>query len=421
MEKKKRLLFISTRAFWKMDGGHQYEIFHYLRGLHEHYGYEVYVYTFVDDDKADNRSGIPEYVKEVRFAKKVSVKNIIINAITHGFSKENPWPLQLMLFYSKDNSEQIKAFVEEINPEAIYVDMVRLAPYISAFKDKECLKVLGYDDLLSERYKRQIDASGQSANFAGAYSDKMPSFISRLQKINVIKKVVLNTEATRMERAELYYANHYDSGIFVSPIETRKFNKKIGREMAYTVAMGIDYAYQAEEIEVEYKGPSLSYVGNMKTAANYETVVAIIEKVLPHVKKEYTLYIIGTAPDELRKKYESKSVVFTGRVDDLRKYVKATDVFLSPIAFGTGIKTKILEAFAMGMPVITNSIGVEGIEVENGYHCFVEDEYEMIADAVDRLLDDRNLREKLKKNAQELARTSYQWEENFKSFAQVGF
>lgn len=225
-----------------------------------------------------------------------------------------------------------------------------------------------------------------------------------------------------MERAELYYANHYDSGIFVSSIETKKFNKKIGREMAYTVAMGIDYSYQSEKIKVEHKEHSLSYVGNMKTAANYETVVMIIEKILPHVKKEHTLYIIGIATDELIKKYDDRqNVVFTGRVEDLRKYVKATDVFLAPIAFGTGIKTKILEAFAMGMPVITNSIGVEGIEVENGYHCIVEDEYDRIAGAIDMLLGDRDLRERIQKNAQELARSNYQWEENFKGFAQVGF
>lgn len=419
---KRRLLFISTRAFWKMDGGHQYEIFHYLRGLHEKYDYRIFVYTFVEDENVDNKSGVPEYVERIEYAKSIKKSDIIKNALTHTFSIANPWPLQNMLFYSKENVECLRNFTKDVKPHVIYVDMVRLASYETVFADIDCLKVLGYDDLLSERYKRQMSLNSKNANVAGAYSDRLSANVSGLQKVDFIKKAVLRFEAKRMEKCELFYASKYDSGIFVSAIETRKLNEKLGRNMAHTVSMGIDYEYQSENIPYEPIPDSFSYVGNMKTAANYETVIYIIEQILPQVKTDYKFYVIGTSPAELADRYKgNERIIFTGRVDDLRPYIKATSVFLSPIAFGTGIKTKILEAFAMGMPVLTNSVGIEGIEAENGVHCYISDNPKELAEKLDLLLEDRELRKKISNKAQQLAKDKYQWERNWLGFAEAGF
>lgn len=418
----KKLIFISTRAFWKMDGGHQYEIYHYLRGLHEVYGYSINVYTFVEDENANNNAGMPEYINKLEYASPIRKTDILKNGIKHTFSISNQWPLQNMLFYSRTNDERIRKFVEEIKPDVIYVDMVRLAPYLTAFHDIKCLKVLGYDDLLSERYRRQISLDSKNSNVAGAYSDKLPTKISRLQSVGFIKKGVLRFEASRMKKCELFYADKYDSGIFVSAIETKKFNERLGREMAHTVSMGIDYVYQSATVEYKPIPNSFSYVGNMKTAANYETVTYIIEKILPHVKTEYKFYVIGSCPKELVERYkENEKIIFTGRVDDLRPYIKATSVFLSPIAFGTGIKTKILEAFAMGMPVITNSVGIEGIEAKNGIHCIISDDAETLAYSLDILIEDVEKRQKLANEAQQLAKEKYQWEKNWTGFAEAGF
>ena len=422
MEGEKKLLFISTRAFWKMDGGHQYGMYHYLRGLYEMYRYKIYVYTFVEDETADNNIGIPEFIESVEYAEAIRETDIIKNAVTHMFSISEPWPLQNMLFYSDRNNQEIRKLVKDLEPDAIYVDMVRLAPYIKAFEDVKCLKVLGYDDLLSERYKRQLNVSNKNANIAGAYSERLPSRISGLQKNKLIKRFILRFEASRMEKSELFYAQKYDSGIFVSSIETKKFNTKVGRKMAHTVSVGIDYYYQSEKVEFSSIPNSFSYVGNMKTAANYETVTYIIEQILPLLSIDYQFYVIGICPDDLINRYKENSrIIFTGRVDDLRPYIKATSVFLSPIAFGTGIKTKILEAFAMGMPVITNSVGIEGIEADNGIHCIVSDDTKEIAKSLENLMFNEDERKKIAENAQKLAKDKYQWEKNWLGFADAGF
>lgn len=419
--KRKRLLFLSTRIFWKMEGGHQYEIYHYLRGLDKVYGYDIFVYTFVEDKKRENNINIPDFVKEVRYAKSIGIIDIFKNGIVHALGGKHSWPIQNMLFYSKKNEKAIRQYVLDIHPDVVYVDMTRLATYIKAFETESCLKVLGYDDLLSERYRRQKAVKSDNENIAGAYSDRIPPKIARLQKIGYIKNMVLSFEAKRMEQFELKIADHFDCGIFVSSIECKKFNQKLGREMAFAVSMGVDYNYQSADVSFKEIPNSLSYVGNMKTAANYETVTFIINEVLPKIKSKFTFYVIGTCPDELKQKYSGKTnIIFTGRVDDLRMSIRATTLFLAPIAFGTGIKTKILEAFAMGMPVITNSVGIEGIEAENGKHCFIADNPTEIASFVDLLLECQEKRKELAVNAQQLAKEKYQWEENWKGFAKAG-
>ena len=405
-----------------MDGGHQYEIYHYLRGLSKCYGYSITVYTFLDNPEKYRPEEVPQFIRRCEIAVPVRKNSIISNFFKYYLSHSNPWPLQNILYYSEENEARIRNLVKEIKPDVIYVDMVRLATYIGAFKECQCLKVLGYDDLLSERYARQLNLKTESTNIAGAYNDKLPSKISKLQNIPWVRRFILNSESKRMRKAEIYYSSLFDRGIFVSDIETRKFNKILGKKMAYTVNMGIDYLYHSEDLHIHKVPNSLSYVGNMKTAANFATVQFIIEEVLPRLKNKYTFYVVGTCPENLREKYlKDKRIIFTGRVDDLRPAIEKTTVFLSPIAFGTGIKTKILEAFAMKMPVVTNSVGIEGIEAKNGFHCYIADDADKIAAYVDKLLESETERDELSTNAQILAKDKYQWEKNWKAFAKVGF
>jgi glycosyltransferase involved in cell wall biosynthesis len=133
------------------------------------------------------------------------------------------------------------------------------------------------------------------------------------------------------------------------------------------------------------------------------------------------LTIIGRCPDSIKQKYESlKEVRFAGFVDDFKKALRENTVFLAPIAYGTGIKTKIVEAMALGLPVVTNSIGAEGLAVENGYHMFVEDDYQKLAGIFDRLHTDEILRKSIGHNARRLIKENYRWDKLWEGFGELG-
>lgn len=100
-------------------------------------------------------------------------------------------------------------------------------------------------------------------------------------------------------------------------------------------------------------------------------------------------------------------------------FVPSGMVFLTPIAYGTGIKTKILEAMAMKMPVVTNSIGAEGIHARNNEHWYVSDNYDELARKIDELLLNEDLRKKMGENSQKFVKDFFQWDIVFEQFKKL--
>ena len=152
-------------------------------------------------------------------------------------------------------------------------------------------------------------------------------------------------------------------------------------------------------------------IGNFSVASNADTLEMIISEVLPYLKSDYRFYIIGACPEEIKMKYKAQPrLIFCGRVDDIRKYIKKASVFLAPIAYGTGIKTKIVEAMGMAMPVVTNSVGAEGIYATSGTDYIVIDDMREIAAATDELLANPSMAKKMGQAAQAFAFEHFRWD-----------
>lgn len=418
MDSEKKLLYISSRVFWPPMGGHEVEIYHYCRGLHEKYGYTVDVYAF---DSADKLEGVkkPAFLNKVVLSKHIGsvekVRNLICKTLIKG------WPIQNSLYYSKENEEEIYSILKKEKYDVVIVDMIRLATYYDAIKNHTCKKILDIDDTLSKRYKRQLYAITEKTNIAGQYHDKLPVFLQKLLGSSMIKKFVLKFEIPRVEKAEKYYSNLYDRVIFVSPLETDEFNSRYHTDKAVTVSLGVDYPYFSERIDVKKCPGVATFVGNMATPANADSVRYIVKEIIPKCSKLEKLICVGNCPEELRNELKSNhKVVFTGKVDDLRSHVKKGIVFLAPIAYGTGIKTKILEAMAMEMPVITNSIGAEGIHAKNGKHWYVSDSSQEIADYVDKLMADSEACVSMGKVSKTFVEEYFQWDIIFEQFKKLG-
>lgn len=418
--KEKKLLYISNRVFWPPMGGHEVEMYHYCRGLHEKYGYTVDIYVF---DSEETTHGIqqPAFLNKIYFARFISKGTKIRNIVFKSIISNDKWPIQSSLYYSNENAGQIRKLVQEQEYDLVFVDMIRLATYYHALRGINCKKVLDIDDTLSKRYKRQIASITKKTVIAGQYHEKLPHFIQKILGSNLIKKVVLRLEIPRMEKAEQYYSGLFDRVIFVSPIETDEFNKKYKTDKAITVSLGVDYSFFSEEISVKKEDGKVTFVGNMATPANADSVRFIIDEVIPNCKNVKKIIFVGNCPDSLRNSYaDNEKVEFTGKVDDLRKYVKGGIVFLAPIAYGTGIKTKILEAMAMGMPVVTNSIGAEGIAAKNGIQWYVSDDTNELACYVDELLINQSKCDLIGRKAKEFVKTYYQWDIIFEQLKKIG-
>lgn len=403
-----KALFVTTRLFWPTDSGRKVSLFHYCKGLHDRCGCDVHLFSFTESGQtAEQLSHKPDFIDSAVLAEPVKkftkVKNLFTKSVFGG------WPFQCSLYYSRKNNKKLKRFCEELKPDVIIVDMIRLAPYYSAFKKLKAVKILDLDDLLSERYKRQALSGNNKADIFGNYADNVSELGKSILKKGFLKRRVLKSESKRVRKAEIKYGRIYDKTIFVSEKETKKFNEICAFDKAYTVRLGVDCDYYAQPTEnVNKIDNSIAFMGNLKVAANIDSFCFIIDKILPRLNFAYKFHVIGAVSEEVVKAYGNENIIFHGRVDDVRPLIKSCKVFLSPIVYGTGIKTKILEAMAMGLPVVTNTIGAEGIEAENGVHFYVSDSESETAEIVNGLMNS-DVGE-ITRNAQLLIKEKYSWD-----------
>jgi glycosyltransferase involved in cell wall biosynthesis len=152
------------------------------------------------------------------------------------------------------------------------------------------------------------------------------------------------------------------------------------------------------------------FVGNMEYLPNQEAANLITSHIAPKVLSKIgnvKFLLVGRAPPEVLT--NSSDVVFTGVVEDVAEFLEASDVAIAPLLQGSGTRLKILEYFSCGLPVVSTSIGAEGLDAENGVNILIEDKIDKLAMKIVDLLMNKELRVKLGTAARELAMKKYDW------------
>ncbi len=161
----------------------------------------------------------------------------------------------------------------------------------------------------------------------------------------------------------------------------------------------------------ERESARLLFVGNYEYPPNIDAALRLGRDILPQVRQslpDTKLWLVGNAPPPELLALGSDYVEVTGRVPDVRPYLAGATAFVCPLTLGAGIKNKLLEALAMGIPVVATPISVDGIAVQNGRDALIAD-IDGIADSVLRLLRDGDLQKTLSANGRMLIEERYSW------------
>ena len=140
------------------------------------------------------------------------------------------------------------------------------------------------------------------------------------------------------------------------------------------------------------------FVGNFRHTPNVDAAVHFVAETWPLVRAALPgvrLSLVGTAPPPAVQALAGPDVDVTGWVPETRPYLDAARVSIAPLRFGAGVKGKIAEALACGLPVVTTTIGAEGMDLVDGEHALVADAPQAFADAVVRLHRDSALWERV--------------------------
>ena len=133
------------------------------------------------------------------------------------------------------------------------------------------------------------------------------------------------------------------------------------------------------------------------------------------------LWIAGKGADAplIEASKSDQQIKLLGFVDDLEKLHLLTRVFIAPLRFGSGIKVKVINALYRGLPVVTTSIGVEGMDVTPSQHLYVNDESESMRKSIDLLLKDESIWNKMSQEGRNLVRKNYTWKKVFDELEKI--
>jgi glycosyltransferase involved in cell wall biosynthesis len=178
----------------------------------------------------------------------------------------------------------------------------------------------------------------------------------------------------------------------------------------------IPIAVDIAGIEPVQRHPNAQGILSMATMywpPNIDGVLWFAREALPLIRRaepDAPFYIVGARPPaEVRALALDSTVEVTGYVDDPTPYFESSALMVVPLRAGGGMRVKILEALAHGIPVVSTTIGAEGIDVTAGEHLLIADEPAAFAEAVVRLLRDRALADRLAAAGRRHAMSRYDW------------
>jgi len=155
-------------------------------------------------------------------------------------------------------------------------------------------------------------------------------------------------------------------------------------------------------------------IGTMFWPPNIESMLHFCRDILPLVRTEIadcTVTIAGARPSAaIQALARDPAITVTGYVKDERAVAANCGVFIVPLRSGSGVRVKILNSLAMGLPIVSTSIGAEGLALESGEHLLIADTAADFAQAVVRILRDPELADRLGRNGRRLVCDKYSWE-----------
>lgn len=278
------------------------------------------------------------------------------------------------------------------------------------FDDADVIVIDHYEmgQYLPKNYQKKVVLHTHNAEFM------MWERYAELEK-NWLKRLVINLEAKRIKRAELQLISQCDL-VLAAPNDVDCFCSEGAdrTKFANTYHLGNDHLLELEATTFEETNKTILFVGTLTWEANIDGLLWFIKEIWPKVRsydQEIQLKIIGRNPDyRLEEAVKTnEGIHLLGFIEDLEPYFQDSRIFIAPLRFGSGIKVKVLNAMYRGIPTITTSIGIEGLEVTNGEHLLYSDSADRWVEDIIKLMSQKISWTNINQNSRNLVKDQYTW------------
>lgn len=340
---KKKLLVLTPRFPYPVIGGDKLRIHHLCRALSRHYSLTL---LSLCETVEEMRTELPEIdvfdrVERILLSRTRSYVNTLLALPTRT-------PLQVAYYRSR----AFAAAVSRLLPshDAVFVHLVRCAEYVRR-SDKPC--VLEMTDAISLNYRR----------------------IKQLGSVRGLRSRVFGIEAKRLLGYECRIVDDFDLSVLVSQADRDYLFPGGSNEKVMVCSNGVDLSrlpYAARRMASRL----LIFIGDMRAVQNQDMCHFFIETVLPLLRRraDYRFRIVGSITPALAQRFCTyDGVEVTGRVESVAQAASDGAIGVCPMRVGAGVQNKILEYMALGLPVVTTSLGREGMAAKSEQELLIAD------------------------------------------------
>jgi sugar transferase (PEP-CTERM/EpsH1 system associated) len=376
-----KILYVCHRFPFPPKRGGKIRPFNMIRHFSEKH--EVTVASLArSDDEAREGEGIAPHCARFEMARvsnPVQVARMVARLPT-------TVPSSMGFFYSPDLARRIRDLLSTTRFDLIFVHCSSVAQYVADVRGIP--KILDFGDMDSQKWLE--------------YAQYKPFPLSMGYWL----------EGSKMLREEKRLAARFDMCTATTRAEWETL-KSYGVDVPSDwFPNGVDAAFFAPD-ETPYDPDTISFIGRMDYYPNQECMAAFCASTLPLLRARrpnIKLTIVGADPSPaMRKLGELPGVTVTGSVPDVRPYVRASAAMVAPLNIARGTQNKILEAMAMGVPVVTSAVAAGGVDAQAMEHFLVADSPAGYAQAILRILDDPAERKRLAVAGRERMLTSHAW------------
>ena len=400
----KNLVFIST-VIPSDYGARSKVVFNYLKSLSNTYKYKITLILISNDTKGFKKPPFIETLYLVRQPNKISQFALILfNSLI--IKKA---PMQTYFYWSPLLNKKIKKLITTIDPDIVVCELIRTALYGI---NLNIPKILDMADLLSRRYGQQLNNISNHSNIAGQYEKSFPKYIRKIINMNKIKYFILNTEFQLTRNFEKNIVKYFNKTTLVSINEVEMLKSDSKKENIYWLPNGVDIDEKHQKLD-NYNSKNISFIGVLDNPHNEDGVLYFIDKIFPLIVKEIpdaVFQVIGRNPTNSILSREKNNIVITGFVENIDYWIKKSSITVIPLLIGSGVKTKIFESLKFGIPVVSTSLGAEGIVQELKKFIIVKDDVNEFAESCIQLLNNSVDIKELQDKSNNIITNYYSWE-----------
>lgn len=376
-----KLLFTANRFPYPPYRGDKLKIFHLAKRLSQKH--ELHLVTFLQD-KSDLQY-LPELQKIFKkiYLIPLSKPHSYLNSLLAVFHKE---PFQVRYFHSSKMERKLQELHAQHNYDAVHVQHLRMAQYWAEIKNVP--RILDLPDAYSLYWKRRIETS-----------QGLLKLFARIEQ-----KRVFNYESILQE---------YDLSLVCSREDQSYLQQERNIKNVQLLPNGVDLSTFASEQHNYSLDKTILFTGNMDYAPNVDAVIYFVAEIFPLIKQQVpdaVFIIAGQRPVKKVQELAANDVKVTGFVKDISAMYSAASIVVAPLRFGAGTQNKVLEAMAMGVPVVSRNIGFNGLNIISGEGVILALKTEEFAAQSIVLLKSEDLRRRVGEAGKEVIRTQFDWD-----------